>query len=126
MTLDEAELRRRVATGHDAHAQLSRIEAEARRTENARLIGQFFRYRNCYSCPETDADYWWAYAVVTRLDDDGRPWSFQFERDKNGDVSIQIDKPHVARWEPCGELEFERAWRDIVDGLPRNPRELAK
>lgn len=27
-----------------------------------KLVGKCYRYRNSYSCPQTEADYWWLYS----------------------------------------------------------------
>ena len=52
------------------------------------LLGRYFKYRNCYSCSQTDADSWWLYLKpLTILD--GRLFGISFQQDTNGEISIQ-------------------------------------
>lgn len=31
-------------------------------------IGSCYKYRNCYSCPKIDDDYWWVYYKIVGID----------------------------------------------------------
>ncbi|MGB1226239.1 MAG: hypothetical protein ACPHCN_19145, partial [Mycobacterium sp.] len=48
----------------DAQKELSELREEERREENDDLVGRFFVYRNCYSCPDGPEDYWNLYTAV--------------------------------------------------------------
>jgi hypothetical protein len=56
------------------------------RAEDRKLLGCCFKYRNNYSCPESDADYWWLYLKITSADDG--LMALTFEVDKNGRITI--------------------------------------
>ena len=49
-----------------ARKELDKIESARARSENRKLVGKCFKYRNCYSCPQTVNDYWWLYIRVTK------------------------------------------------------------
>lgn len=35
------------------------------------MVGKTYKYRNSYSCPESDADYWWMYMRVAGASENG-------------------------------------------------------
>ncbi len=69
--------------------ELDKIARKKRQDENTAYVGKCFRYRNSYSCPESEADYWWLYAMVTGLSDSGQPVGISFQTDKNGDIEFK-------------------------------------
>lgn len=69
--------------------QLSKLEDAERIETNRALPGSCFRYRNCYSCPKDDSDYWFAYKMVTGLDEFGNPEGVMFQIDKDGKIEIE-------------------------------------
>lgn len=68
--------------------QLFAIVNAEKDAENAALVGRFFKTRDCYSCPESDADYWWRYHRVVSADD-GCITVLMFYTDKDGDAHIK-------------------------------------
>lgn len=86
-------------------------EAAEERKANAGLVGKHFRYRNCYSCPETDADYWWLYIKVTHLDESGHPYGVSFQTDKCGKVEVEKRTCYLSggNYQPISAAEFNRA-----------------
>lgn len=103
----------------EAHRELMEIE----HVENERLassrIGRAYRYRNSYSLPQTDADYWWSYVIVTGQRD-GMPIGFEFQSDKDGLVMIRDNERvmamwpgHSDGWEECTHAEARAAWEKI-------------
>jgi len=72
-----------------ARLVLYRLEDEERTRKHGALVGRFFRYRNCYSCPEKESDYWWLYVAVTAMDEHGSLRVLKFQTDKEGKVSIE-------------------------------------
>lgn len=34
------------------------------------MIGKCFKYKNCYSCPESEDDYWWKYTKIASIEKD--------------------------------------------------------
>ncbi len=84
----KAELTRKIAR---LRQQLGKIEDAEAKTKARALEGRYFKYRNCYSCPEKPSDYWWLYAAVTGVKD-GSAHSLQFQTDKYGQVIVETEK----------------------------------
>lgn len=101
-------LERVIAT---ARKELDDIEDQERALELAGMAGQCFKYRNCYSCPQSEADYWWLYQIVTEVVGPSAK-VLQFSIDKDGKVSIESDR-YFSRsgWQPITRAEFNRAWK---------------
>lgn len=110
----KAELLRRIRKDRDA---LSRIEEREWLKENHKHIGKWFKYRNCYSCPEAPADYWWCYKKIIGITDKHfRTWEFQ--TDKYGNDSIKSeDFGHLSGWIECHPQEARSAWASLMDKL---------
>lgn len=47
--------------------KISAIEQAENDRQNAQFIGKFFKTPNCYSCPESDEDYWSVYFHPTKF-----------------------------------------------------------
>ncbi len=77
-----------IAQAVAARAALDADEEQSRRAINERLVGKCFVYRNCYSCPKTDADYWWLYIRIIRLDEDGDLYATEFQIDAHGSLAL--------------------------------------
>lgn len=94
-------------------AKISKIEHESRTETNRQHVGRYFKYRNCYSCPEKPSDYWWHYVKVQKVDDAGMLTVFMFETDKYGKTSTGVDEHryHLDDYMPCPAAEFNKAWR---------------
>lgn len=100
--------------------KISRIEHDARATENKQHIGRCFKYRNSYSCPEKPSDYWWLYIRVTGLLKDGSVEYTEFQIDKYGEVTIKAKKQmYWVRdgYRPISKSEFDRAWRRTMEKI---------
>lgn len=70
-----------------------RAEEQARTAEHRKLIGRFFKYRNCYSCPQTEADRWWLYATVTGVSEEyGWAEGWQFQRTSQNEIKIELEQ----------------------------------
>jgi hypothetical protein len=100
----------------EIQAAIDRIEAVDRFKESTKLIGKCFRYRNCYSCPKTDQDYWWLYTRVTACAKDGWLVTFNFQVDQHGDIWIEPQKRRYANslGEPISLKQFQHAWRVVA------------
>lgn len=94
--------------------ELSQLESNKRDAENAALVGRFFKYRNCYSCPETESDYWWIYRKVTGVSE-GMLETFEFAKDKDGKMSVELDGACTihSSWREIDAKEFAAAWDDF-------------
>lgn len=113
MNIDE--LRREAAA---MQARVIAYEAAERDRENAKLHGKCFVYRNSYSCPETDADYWSMYTRVLRIEN-GRLIVHRFQTDRDGKIEIELAapaSPSTLGIEINAE-EFDAAWTDLINKL---------
>jgi hypothetical protein len=75
-----------------ARAVISAAEDSERAAINKSHVGRFYRYRNCYSCPETDADYWWLYIAVTGVDEYGNLQGWSVQTDKDGKLTLETGR----------------------------------
>ena len=124
---EEKRLQKIVQDGAAANLKLRAVEAAREREVSREFVGKCFKYRNCYSCPETEADYWWLYAVVTHVGEVvGRV--FEFQRDSRGEIKIDLDYA----WYPSDSWieieigELDDAWGLLTQQLPVSPWQLVR
>lgn len=92
------------------------------------LVGRFFKASNCYSLPKGPQDYWWLYARVNHVGEQGRGVVTLFETDKNGAVEIRLGSwisSDPNRFVEITREEYESAWRqllDTIEGFAARPR----
>ncbi len=80
------------------------------------LIGSVFKYRNCYSCPQTDEDYWWMYTRITEASEEGLV-GVQIQRDRDGKISVQTAGfmlPMLDGYVEISKAEFDAAVGPLV------------
>lgn len=103
-----------------ANQKLSEAETAIRVKENASLLARCFRYRNNYSCPEKDSDYWWMYAKVIKIAKDGRLTLFQFQIDRYGNFDCRPAED-VFRitdgYQPLSAKKFNAAWKHFASKM---------
>lgn len=110
--------------------ELSRIEAAERLKANRGLVGKCYVYRNSYSCPETEADYWPLYKKIISLDEFGNFQTLQFENDNSGQLTIKSDKwgslhgDYVEITQEEFEQQAERFLKAVAEALGFEPRRL--
>jgi hypothetical protein len=68
--------------------RINEIEQAERQRDLSALVGRSFRYRNCYSCPESEAERWWMYTRITGVHE-GTLQGLRFQTDKNGKAEIE-------------------------------------
>lgn len=97
--------------------ELGEIETGKKRKAALSLYGKCFRYRNCYSMPEGEKDYWWTWARVIGVSDAGAPISFEFQTDKNGRFECQTEEHYSGLsggWSPTTFAEYRAAWETAM------------
>lgn len=112
----KAQLTKIMNAGYAARNELDEIKQAAAAKANSALIGKCHRYRNSYSCPETDVDYWWIYRRVIAVDGS---WlkTFSFQTDRNGKVTVQTEKQDfsdLSGWKEISDAEFSHAFNDMM------------
>lgn len=103
----------REKAGH-IQREINRIESEARSKASAAVLGKCFKYKNFYSCPKTNADYWWLYTRVTAVDKTGWLRVFRFQTDTNGQTTIDPNTLHISAnnlGEQITLRQFQHAWK---------------
>ena len=110
-------------------ARINEIEREQKTKEITAKLGKCYRYRNCYSCPKTDADYWWLYKRVTHING-GCLAGFSFEIDRKGKLEVDADSyvsHSLSGYEEISLTEFMQAWADFKNQiLSLHPDELTQ
>ena len=55
-------------------------------------VGQCFRYRNSYSSPSQESDYWWMYYKIISVDDYACFYMLMFQIDNSGNIEINTER----------------------------------
>lgn len=80
-------------------------------------IGFCFKYRNCYSCPQTEADYWWMYSKIVGV----RNGSYRllcFSMDCNSKLAIEESfSPSLEGYQPISHEGFLSAVTPMLNAL---------
>lgn len=117
------ELQRRIEAADDARVELWRIEAQEAEYHNRALIGKCFKYRNSYSCPQDDNDYWWMYCKVLGVKGTSlQVWRFQTDKYKKVDVepdTMLAREQLQIGYHEIPLAEFDAAWQATMEKLER-------
>ena len=90
--------------------RLSEIKAAEAYQRNIDRIGLCFKYRNSYSCPQDEADYWYIYAKIIGVDvKSANPVVARFEVDIRGRIEIrqEIWTYEGAGWSMINAAEYD-------------------
>lgn len=79
--------------------------------------GKFFKYRNNYSCAETESDYWFLYRKVMKVVDWRSVDVIQFEMDKYKKISIERQETYI---ENLGVEISEKEYKAAAQGMKIN------
>ena len=100
------------AQRNSLNAEIVKLQRPAELHRAEKLVGRCFKYQNNYSCPETEADYWWMYLKVVAADG-GNLKTLRFEADKDGRITIEPDGLYmvntIERYEEISATEFTGA-----------------
>lgn len=85
------------------------------------FVGKCYKYKNCFSCPQEEKDYWWMYICVKEVKD-GCLVCQTFQKDKYGKITINLNDKISSmndNYILCGKatfnLEFEKIMVEISD-----------
>lgn len=98
-----------------ANEALSIATMEGRKASNRKLVGKHYKFRNCYSCPDKESDYWWSYTKVIGVED-GAVILWNFQTDKYGEISIKFRDIHTTIHHGYVEItqdEFRAEWAKL-------------
>lgn len=88
-----------------------------------KLIGNCYRFKNCYSLPERASDYWWFYVKITHMDEHGVLRGTAFQRDKEGKIEIDknayVSVASIVRYEPLADAVFDVEFLRIIEYAKR-------
>lgn len=116
MSDDLAQLERQRA---EINERIDEIQTAKAERVSAALVGRYFKYRNNYSCPESDEDYWWLYMKVTGFDG-SRLSGYSFQRDSDGKSFFDpaaTTYNHLSGYEEITAQEFIRARAEFLTKL---------
>lgn len=108
-------------------AEMAPLQAELRKRRDEKalaearaLVGKCFKYRNCYSCPQEESDYWWLYSKVTGVGDYSAR-AFRFQTDKYGKTEVEwnVRQPSTGGYIEISAKEFNAAWREVQRRVAR-------
>jgi hypothetical protein len=85
------------------------------------FVGKCYKYKNCYSCPDSEEDYWWLFIYVKDVKD-GCLVCQTFQKDKYGKIMIDLNDRICSinnNYLLCGKatfnLELEKIMVEIGD-----------
>lgn len=119
--LEELQAQARIIQG-----KMDDIRAAEAYEQAKKLVGKCFKYRNCYSCPDSDADYWWLYRRVVSASKDGYVKMFTFQTDKYGQTTIKVEDRFGEFSGNCTQIthkQFQHAWRVAARRINQLARE---
>lgn len=95
------------------------------------LVGTCWKYRNSYSCPERESDYWWMYIIVTSINDDSTTLRVAvIQQDSYGEIRIETNRYYHENMlqTPIKRKEFDGAWDSLIASItiPGEEREDGK
>ncbi len=81
--------------------------------------GKYFKYRNSFSCPKAEKDYWYIYHHVTSVEHTSLFQCKSFQTDKDGKITIELKNDvFVGRLNiPITKREFDKAWGKLINKL---------
>ena len=80
----------------------------------AKYEGKHFKYRNNYSCPETEADYWFIYYRVVKIIDSRECLAVVFQTEKYGKSEISCKEEYYQNeWIEISKEEYQNALEDF-------------
>lgn len=75
--------------------------------------GSYWKFRNSYSCPQSNADYWWMHRRITNVTPDGCMDVLDFQIDKDGRLDVRDAKrmpwEMMSGWVPSTEGDWREA-----------------
>lgn len=96
--------------------ELYEIEDAEQELERKKYDGRYFKFRNSYSCPKKDSDYWWTYYRV--FINDGQLFACCFETDMYGEIKINpYCKANTGILGSCTEIseaEYTREYEKLL------------
>lgn len=97
--------------------ELQKVDDRRVAKKNKKVLGKFFRVRNSYSCPQSEADYWYEYVMPIRQAS-SMLYGLKFSTDSHGEITICPDT-HISHifTKAEGEIskeQFNLAWCDCL------------
>lgn len=85
------------------------------------FIGKYYKYKNSYSCPQEEKDYWWLYIHIIEVKD-GWLRVFEFQKDQYGKIIIEDNATMSSptpddKYIECTVEEFYREWQNMMDNI---------
>jgi hypothetical protein len=99
--------------------QIRVLQRQQRNKELAGYVGKYFKFRNCYSCPQNEADYWWRYLYVNGIDEECYLvcTAFEITADKKIHVSFEEHHAGLSGYQEIKRSEFAAAYSVLEDSI---------
>lgn len=104
--------------------ELGAVENRIREIEELprlkKLIGNCYKYRNSYSLPKEESDYWWMYIIVVGVDSESATLQvFTIQQDCHGEINVRTERPYYENMlqTPIGRKEFDEAQTKIIASI---------
>lgn len=94
-----------------------RIDIEKSK-EIQKYVGSYFKYKNSYSSPENENDYWWLYIYVKEIKNNDLI-VVSFQTDKDGKIIVDPNDywHHDDNYIECSQKEFDTQWNKMIKKL---------
>lgn len=104
---------------HSSWVEIQEKENSKRNKALKEFVGKCYKYRNCYSCPQEEKDYWWMYICVKDIKD-GYLVCQTFQKDSDGKIIINLNEKissvsdkHILCGKATFNLELEKMMVEI-------------
>lgn len=112
-----SELEDKRAAAEKLWREIRDLEEKKRREEEWPIWkareGSYWKFHNCYSCPESDADRWWIYRRISNITRDGCMDTLDVQIDKYGRLEVRhqtgLNWDFTTGWIPATEGEWREA-----------------
>lgn len=103
----------------ELRSKLSEIEYQERIDTHKQYVDKYFKFRNNYSCPKEESDYWWMYIYVNNLDENGFLIGITFQTDSEGKITIEEDNRISSNllYEEIAKDEFVTEFKNFLGNI---------
>jgi hypothetical protein len=102
--------------------KIYKIELKKKIKENSLFVGNYYKYKSCYSYPESEKDYWYIYVYVKSFDEDLEQLNcFSFQTDDKGEIEINPNYNtynHMVQTK-ITKKEFNREWKKVKEKISK-------
>ncbi len=102
------------------NGELNKLHDAKQEPECKSLIGKYFKYRSCFSCPEKESDYWWVYSWVKDYKD-GKFYVMEFGKNSSNEISFSAEKRYWFKLDGHISISKNEFWSEYASLLLEFP-----